>query len=468
MKINGLMVDCSRLMERHDYYFRLVDFMSDWGMNTLLFHFTDDWGCGVSLPGFPELAMPNAFSASEVRRLVKHAKARGVDVIPELEVFGHTRYLTETPRYSHLDAGKRTRDLRFNAVDPFHPDTGRLMRRLIRATTRLFPSKYLHLGCDEVDMKAYCRARGLDEAGSWADHVNRMIGIARECGREPMIWADHPSHDARIAQLLRKDVVLVDWRYEETIQDTVLPLLRRAGFHSLVCAPSIACYRHRFLPNSIALENTRRMARFADKRGAAGVINTAWCPWRYVQGALYHGVAWGARQAATGGRLKPAEFRREFAGKVFGVTCDRTVDLFLRRWPEAGITIEIAPKLMDRSARFTREELGRLERARDASEAALSASLRIAPSRNADILAAMQLAARAVWVCAENAILRSVRAPAPFRVKEYRTALREVRRELSADWDRTRFADDPQKYRSRFPGFASHHALILVRRLAAF
>jgi hypothetical protein len=40
LKINGLLIDCARTIEKHGYYSLLVDFMADWGMNTLLFHFT--------------------------------------------------------------------------------------------------------------------------------------------------------------------------------------------------------------------------------------------------------------------------------------------------------------------------------------------------------------------------------------------------------------------------------------------
>ncbi|MCX6993248.1 MAG: hypothetical protein NT011_08930 [Kiritimatiellaeota bacterium] len=41
MKISGIMIDCSRLLERHAYYYRLIDFMADWETNTLVWYFTD-------------------------------------------------------------------------------------------------------------------------------------------------------------------------------------------------------------------------------------------------------------------------------------------------------------------------------------------------------------------------------------------------------------------------------------------
>ena len=78
-RFNGLMIDCSRLMEPHGYYFNLVNFMADWGMNTLALHFSDNHGCGVALPGFERIAMPNAFTMKEIAEFVAHAASKGID-----------------------------------------------------------------------------------------------------------------------------------------------------------------------------------------------------------------------------------------------------------------------------------------------------------------------------------------------------------------------------------------------------
>ncbi len=67
------MTDCLRLMEPHRYYFRLVDFIADWGMNVLTLHFSDDHGFGTRMPGFEMIAMRNAFRADEISKLVAHA-----------------------------------------------------------------------------------------------------------------------------------------------------------------------------------------------------------------------------------------------------------------------------------------------------------------------------------------------------------------------------------------------------------
>ena len=61
---------------------------------------------------------------------------RGIEVIPELETFGHTRYITDKTEYQHLTAGKRTKEIHFNAINPLHEDTHSLMFQLIQSVAR--------------------------------------------------------------------------------------------------------------------------------------------------------------------------------------------------------------------------------------------------------------------------------------------------------------------------------------------
>jgi hypothetical protein len=461
--MNGLLIDCSRLMERHGYYARLVDFMADWGMNTLLLHFTDDWGCGVRVPGFPEIAMPDALAAAEVRRLIAHAGKRGVQIIPEVETFGHTRYLTDTRAHRHLYAGpKRGRTLSFNAVDPVNPRTFDTMARLLAAVVELFPSRYIHLGCDEVDMADWCRGRGLDPGRVWAEYVNRVIGKAWLLDRVPMIWADHPVANRAIARLLRKDVVLVDWRYGPAVGDTVAAGLRRQGFGEFVCAPSLACYLHTFLPAHAALENTRRMARIAARRGALGVINTMWCPWRYLQDAMWYGIAWSGWITTRGGQGDRGEFNAEFAGRVLGCGLAWPVDEFLDAYPAFEVPRAAAQALV----RGDRPEAAHMEHLAGVNETGrriLDIAERFVPPRNPQVWRAMTLAARAAWVVSERVLAAGTRDSA--RRARYNRILRDTIAMVSDAWDATRNPRDPQKLRPRFNGHTDQYALPFLRSL---
>lgn len=466
MRINGLMIDASRLLEPHPYYFRLIEFMAEWKMNTLLFHFSDDYGCALRLKGFESLALPHAFTPRELQKLIAFATAHGIEVIPELETFGHTQYITDQPDYRHLFAGKRTKDLRFNAIDPFSQETHALMRKLVKAVATVFPSRYLHLGCDEVDLKSYCQQKGLVVETVWTGYVNQMIQLARDAGKTPIIWADHVSGNPKIAAKLRKEVVLMDWRYTDDIRDGVLTKLRTAGFKDLMVAPSLACSQHRFLPTRRALENTNRMAKFAKRHKAMGVINTIWCPWRYLQNTLYYGIAYSAEAVRCGGYPDRTRFNQRFAQKVFATALEPALADFLDAWLGLVLDYDQSQKIARKKTDFTPDELRRLKGVARLGHQALRVAPDYQAKANLEIWNAMVLSAQCVWLCAEGTLLRLTPSTEAKRKARYNTLLSQTRLEMDQEWDRTRAPDDPQKHKTRFPLQEDNYAMLLIKSLS--
>lgn len=466
MKINGLMIDCSRLLEPKAYYHRLLDFMSDWGMNTLLLHFSDDHGLSLKIRGFGELAVPNAFTAADLAALLEHAKSCGIDVIPELETFGHSRYITDNPKYRHLFAGRWKRKLTFNAIDPLHKDTRSLMRRLIREVAKMFPSEYLHLGCDEVDLSEYCRLHHLPDADVvWADYVNLMIGMTRQVGKTPIIWADHVIKSEAIAERLRKDVVLANWRYWEVKNPDGLAKMKRFGFDSYIVAPSIACYRYRFFPPREGFENVDDLLAVGRKNKAIGLINTVWLPTRYLQNAMYYGIAYGASAVSKGSPPNMKEFNRNFSRKVFGTRLAAPLASFLGAWSEMGIEPGLLAKVLEKKPALDSKQGRHLLKVRRMGNQALLAAADYTPETNPEIWQAMILSAKCAWLCAESALLRQDKTFPGKRKAAYNQLLREVRREMLAEWDRTRDPEDPRKLKPRFPNESPEHGMALIRKL---
>ena len=101
-KYRGVMLDLARLTERHDYYLSFLPWLSKWGYNLLHLHFTDDQGCALRFPSRPELATPHAFTADEMREFAAEARRHGLEIVPEIECWGHTDFITRLKRYRHL------------------------------------------------------------------------------------------------------------------------------------------------------------------------------------------------------------------------------------------------------------------------------------------------------------------------------------------------------------------------------
>jgi hypothetical protein len=101
--IRGLMVDAGRVPELMEYYRRVIEFCADWQLNTLQFRLADDQGSALRFTSVPDLLThKDAFTPEQLMGLADYAKAHGVDLIPELESFGHTGYITRSSAYAHL------------------------------------------------------------------------------------------------------------------------------------------------------------------------------------------------------------------------------------------------------------------------------------------------------------------------------------------------------------------------------
>ena len=84
------MIDAPRGVETMDYYFRLIEFLSNEGINTIIFRLTDDQGAAYLFKSHPELKMSEgALNEEELKQLIRHASEKGILMIPEVESFGH-------------------------------------------------------------------------------------------------------------------------------------------------------------------------------------------------------------------------------------------------------------------------------------------------------------------------------------------------------------------------------------------
>ena len=466
-RMNGIMIDCARLLEKHDYYYRLIDFLSEWDMNTLLIHFSDDHGISIALPGYENLAHPEAFTPEEVRDLVEYAGKRGIDVIPELEVFGHTRYITDHPDYHHLYVGNRSEQVVFSAVDPLNPETVSLMRSMIAEVAALFPSQYLHLGCDEVNLSGLGMNDKKKDATIWANYVNQMISFAHENGKTPMIWSDHVRKDPNIADMLNKHVVLVEWNYDPNYVPRGLDKLKESGFNMIIMAPSISCWRNRVIPVRPQLDNVDAHASAVKDGMACGMLNTVWLPMRYLQNSMWYGMAYGAWLVNHGTTMNLKKFHRQFVKKTFGVRLDREFDWFLKNWVQLHLDRRFYSAIADKNYAILKdpERLAELERVRGLSSDMLSEPIMRKQLKNTAILESMYLSTDIMYVLSEGLLILSEKDVASNHTNDLVQKLDAVIASAEDEWDTGRFPNDPAKFEAKFPNQTNSHLLIVLRML---
>jgi hypothetical protein len=329
--LRGLMLDAARVPEPLPHYRRVIDFCAEWQLNALQFRIADDQGCALRFSSTPDLLFHNhAFAPEQIHDLALYARTRGVDLIPELESFGHTGFITRSPRYAHLLDDDPKLSSEFTGIIPVHPETLPLFSKLYREIAAVFQSPYLHGGCDEVNWGGSALSRKALQTKPrykiWAEYLNSLNDLATGLGKQFIVWADMVVHkEPRILPQLNKSIILMDWNYTETssakLQRTLAKI--RANGSRAIGAPALISYRvgPRAGSNQLANIDAFADAYLASKDPASlGVILTNWVPTRYIQNSIWDGFAYAAVAFSQGTNAARTSAFQRFVEKHYGAT----------------------------------------------------------------------------------------------------------------------------------------------------
>ena len=339
--LRGLMVDAGRVPEPLSYYRRVIEFCAEWEFNALQFRLADDQGCAIRFSSAPDLLFhENAFAPEQLGELAHYARSRGVELIPELESFGHTGYITRSAAYAHLlDADPRLSS-EFTGVIPIHPETLPLFKKLYSEVSAHFPSAFLHGGCDEVNWGGSELSRRELETKPrheiWAAYLNSLNQIAEGLGKQFIVWGDYVLHkEPRILNRLNKNIVVMDWDYSETNPaklSEVLSKVRSNGSRG-IGAPALINYKWGPRAGSEQLANIEAFAeayRAKDDGGSLGVMLTNWVPSRYIQNSIWDGFAYAATAFKEGSKAARNSGFQRFVEKHYGARWNNDWDAAFR------------------------------------------------------------------------------------------------------------------------------------------
>jgi hypothetical protein len=329
------MVDAARVPENLSYYRRVIDFCAGWQLNTLQFRLTDDQGSALRFSSVPNLIThPHAFTPDELHALAEYGRARGVDLLPEIEAFGHTGYITRSPAWKHLLDDDPRGSEEFTGIIPVHPETPQLFEKLFREVASIFPSKYLHGGCDEVNWGGSALSRKALQARTrtqiWGDYLNQLSKLAQSLGKTFIVWGDLVlDKQPEILARLDKSIVIMDWNYWDTDAGKFRAALDKVRANSSrgIGAPGLISYRWGPRPGVSQLGNIDAFADVYLGSGdpaSLGVVLTNWVPSRYIQNSLWDGFAYAAVAFQDGSAAARSAGFRRFVEKHFGAQWNDT------------------------------------------------------------------------------------------------------------------------------------------------
>ena len=258
----GLMLDSVRHMQSPAQIRALIDQMALHKLDVLHWHLTDDQGWRIEIKRWPELTRIGAwrtppaagedgepkryggyYSQDTIRAMVTYAAARGITIVPELDLPGHaTAAVASYPQFGVT--GKRiavspdwgVNTTLYNVDEP----TIHFLQSVLDEVMALFPSRYIHLGGDEAvkdqwqasaAVQARMQTLGLkteDELQSWM--MARLGAYLKRHGRRMIGW------DEILQGGVPGDAMVMSWRGTEGAVDAA-----KLG-HDVVLSPSPDLY----------------------------------------------------------------------------------------------------------------------------------------------------------------------------------------------------------------------------------
>lgn len=245
----GLLLDVSRHFFTLDQVKKLIDEMVIYKFNLLHLHLSDDQGWRVEIKKLPELTRVGAwrvprtglwwdrqppqdgeaatyggfYTQEQIRELVAYASARHVNILPEIDVPGHSLsaiaaypYLSCTRLPYKVNPGSKFFGIDDDALCAGRDSTFEFLNIVFTEIAGLFPFEYIHIGGDECfkgfwkkceDCQKRMKDNGLkDENELQSYFIKRLEKMLQEKGKKLIGW------DEILEGGLAPNAAVMSWR----------------------------------------------------------------------------------------------------------------------------------------------------------------------------------------------------------------------------------------------------------------
>ncbi len=230
----GLMIDVSRHWMPVPVIERNLDAMAAVKLNVFHWHLSDDQGFRAESKLYPKLQEMGSdghyYTQDQMREVVAYARDRGIRVVPEFDIPGHTlAWLVGYPDLTNVPGPftiGRTWGIFDPVMDPTSEYTYQFLDGFIGEMVQIFPDPYFHIGGDEVNGKAWNaspriqafeKEHHLEGAHGLQAYFNqRILKILDKYGKTMIGWDEilHPD--------LPKAAVIQSWRGAKSLADAAI------------------------------------------------------------------------------------------------------------------------------------------------------------------------------------------------------------------------------------------------------
>jgi hexosaminidase len=344
----GLLIDIGRHYEPPEVLKRNLDAMAAVKLNVFHWHITEDQGFRIESKKFPKLAQMGSdglfYTQEQARDIVEYARQRGIRVVPEFDIPGHsTSWLVGHPELGSAP-GPYTIERRAGifepALDPTREEVYKVLEAFLGEMAAIFPDAYMHIGGDENEGKqwdknpniqAFMKEKGIKDNHALQAYFNqRLMKILEKLKKKMVGWDEILQPD------LPKNAVIHSWRGAAALADAAkkgYDGILSNGYYIDLSYPTWQHYAADPIP-----ANTTLSAE--EQKHVLGGEATMWS--EYVSPETIDSRIW-PRTAAIAERLwSPATttdvddmYRRlaviSMQLEELGLTHERNVDVLLRR-----------------------------------------------------------------------------------------------------------------------------------------
>ena len=304
--IRAVQLDLARQMETLDFIFKFIDFIEKSGYNTLVLYLEGR----IKTNSFSYSAKGEFYTIKEMQDVVTYASKKKIDVIPVVSVLGHAELFLKHKELVHLseirgDARSTLEETINHVFCPSLPETFDFIKKYLSEIASVFPSEYLHLGCDEVwDLGccSICRNRihnGENCGDIFAKYLIEMnTFVKKKLHRKMIIWDDLFECYPSALESLPSDVILCCWNYDRCV-DSPKAHFKSRKEEDLLAKYERMGFRYIFAPSTYYVGNIESFTEYASKHKPLGGLLTIWekslnfmhelMPLVYYSGKLWSG-----------------------------------------------------------------------------------------------------------------------------------------------------------------------------------
>src|SRR5213075_1636301 len=239
----GLLIDSGHRFVHISAIKRNLDGMEAVKLNVFHWRFADNQGFHIESKKFPLLQEKGSggfyYSQDQAREVINHARERGIRVVPEFDIPGHsTSWLVGYPELGSAPGPykiERGAGIFEPALDPTREQTYKFLDAFLGEMAALFPDAYMHIGGDENEGKqwdrnpqiqAFMKEKGIKDNHALQAYFNqRVLKILQKHGKKMIGWEEilHPD--------LPKDAVIHSWRGPASLAEAA-----KRGYNGILSA----------------------------------------------------------------------------------------------------------------------------------------------------------------------------------------------------------------------------------------